>query len=144
MDTDAVSILFQPSHSLYGKCFASTAGHYLLISFMTHAELMLWPRRNNWGPARVGLLMRHVDLFTTLYPDADTCAHWADVVSEGRTAGRPIGTADAWIAACARQWGIMLVTANARDFDHVRGITLAPTLTIRIPESKHDRLRNLA
>jgi predicted nucleic acid-binding protein len=70
--------------------------------------------------------MSHVSLFTTLYPDADTCAHWADIVSESNAVGRPIGTADAWIAACARQWGLPPVTANFRDFEHLRGITLAP------------------
>jgi predicted nucleic acid-binding protein len=126
LDTDAVSILFKPGHALYAKCFSSTSGHHLLISFMTQAELMLWPRRNNWGAARVELLMSHVRLFTTLYPDADACAHWADVVSESNAAGRAIGTADAWIAACARQWGLPLVTANFRDFEHLRGIILAP------------------
>jgi predicted nucleic acid-binding protein len=125
VDTDAVSILFKPGHALYAKCFSSTSGH-LLISFMTQAELMLWPRRNNWGAPRVELLMSHVRLFTTLYPDVDACAHWADVVSESNAAGRPIGTADAWIAACARQWGLPLVTANFRDFEHLRGIILAP------------------
>ena len=55
LDTDAVSILFKPGHALYGRCFSSTSGHHLLISFMTQAELMLWPRRNNWGAARVEL-----------------------------------------------------------------------------------------
>ena len=60
LDTDAVSILFKPSHALYGKCFSSTSGHHLPISFMTQAELMLWPRRNNWGAARVELLMSHL------------------------------------------------------------------------------------
>jgi predicted nucleic acid-binding protein len=126
LDTDAVSILFKPGHKLYGKCFSSTFGHHLLISFMTRAELMLWPRRNQWGPARAELLMSHVRLFTALYPDEDACAHRADVVSESNAAGRPISTADAWIAACARQWSVPLVTANFRDFEHLRGITLAP------------------
>ena|SRR5665213_4067127 len=129
LDTDAVSILFKPGHNLYGKCFSFTSGHHLLISFMTQAELMLWPRRNKWGATRIELLMSHVSLFTTLYPDEHACAHWADVVSESNAAGRPIGTADAWIAACARQWGIPLVTANFRDFEYLRGITLAPLRT---------------
>jgi hypothetical protein len=54
-ETDAVSIPFKPGHALYGRCFSSTSGHHPLISFMTQAELMLWPRRNNWGAARVEL-----------------------------------------------------------------------------------------
>ena len=74
--------------------------------------------------------MSHVRLFTALYPDEDACAHWADVVSESNAAGRPISTADAWIAACARQWSVPLVTANFRDFEHVRGINAGAARTL--------------
>jgi predicted nucleic acid-binding protein len=126
IDTDAVSILFKPTHPLYQSCLAATTGQYLLISFMTQAELALWPRLNNRGAARVELLKKHIGLFTTLYPDGVTCERWADVVSESRSAGRPMGVADAWIAACARQWGVPLVTANFRDFGHLSGIVLVP------------------
>ena len=126
LDTDAVSILFKPGHSLYGRCFSLTSGRHLLISCMTQAELMLWPRHNQWGAARTELLTNHIRLFTTLYPDEDVCEHWADIVSESNAAGRPISSADAWIAACARQWHLPPVTANFRDFERLRGITLAP------------------
>ena len=126
LDTDAVSILFKPAHPFYPRCVAATSGHHLLISFMTQAELVLWPRRNWWGTPRLELLLSHIGLFTTLYPDEKTCGQWADIVSESAAAGRPIGTADAWIAACARQWGVPLVTANFRDFEYVRGITVIP------------------
>jgi len=52
LDTDAVSILFKPGHQLYHDSFDIAAGNHLLISFMTLAELALWPVRNNWGAER--------------------------------------------------------------------------------------------
>jgi len=67
-----------------------------------------------------------MELFTTLFADENTCFHWADIVSDGRSAGRSITTADAWIAATAIQWDLPLVTADYRDFEHVRALTLVP------------------
>ena len=126
LDTDTVSILFKPRHPLYGEAYRITAGNHLVISFMTLAELLLWPVRNNWGAERRALLKNFLALYTPLFPDETTCQHWADISAESLRAGRPMGTADIWIAACARQWGIALVTGNYRDFEHISGIILVP------------------
>lgn len=67
-----------------------------------------------------------MELFTTLFADERTCRHWADVVAESRSAGRAMTTADAWIAATAIRWDLPLVTADYRDFEHVRALTLVP------------------
>jgi hypothetical protein len=40
-----------------------------MISFMTRAELLLWPRQNLWGARRATALQKHIQLFTTLFPD---------------------------------------------------------------------------
>ncbi len=73
-------------------------------------------------------LRKHIGLCTTLFPDEETCLHWVDVVSESRLVGRPLTTADAWIAATARQWDLPLVTTDHRDFQHIRGLTLVPVM----------------
>ncbi len=93
---------------------------------MTLAELSLWPVRNKWGLERRARLANFISLYTPVYPDESTCRHWADISAESLDAGRPMGTADIWIAACARQWGIALVTGNYMDFEHVSGISLIP------------------
>ena len=93
---------------------------------MTHAELLLWPRINKWGSRRREELLNHINLCTTLLPDEDTCAVWADIMIESRTAGRPLTPADAWIAAAARQWDLALVSLDYRDFEHLDGLTLIP------------------
>jgi toxin FitB len=48
--------------------------------------------------------------------DAD-CARWyGTVLADARTAGRPIATADAMIAATARSHGMAVATRNLSDF----------------------------
>ena len=126
LDTNVVSILFKPDHSLYHRCFEIVTGHQWFISFMTRGELLLWPRVNRWGSRRREELVSHIDLCTTLLPEEETCALWADIMVESRVAGRPITTADAWVAAAARQWDLALVTADYRDFEHLSGLTLIP------------------
>ncbi|MFN7926072.1 MAG: PIN domain-containing protein [Bryobacteraceae bacterium] len=103
LDTNIVSILFKPLHTLHRQSFAIVAGHQWFISFMTRGELLLWPSVNQWGSARREELARHVDLCTTLFPDDRTCVVWADIMAESRVVGRPITAADAWVAAIARQ-----------------------------------------
>jgi predicted nucleic acid-binding protein len=52
LDTNVVSILFKKTHSLRQACLEAVSGQQLVISFMTRAELTLWPVTNNWGESR--------------------------------------------------------------------------------------------
>jgi predicted nucleic acid-binding protein len=106
--------------------FVCGIGGPVIHLVMTKAELEVWPMQNAWGPKRTAKLRKHVELCTTLFPDEKTCTHWAKVVSEGRSAGRPVTTADGWIAATAIQWELPLVTADYRDFEQIEGLTLVP------------------
>ena len=128
LDTNIVSILFKPDHSLHQRCRAIVAGHQWFISFMTRAEILVWPRIKGWGPRRREDLAHHVSLCTTLLPDEDTCTFWADTMTVSRAAGRPITVADAWVAAAALQWELPLVTADYRDFEHLDRLTMIPVL----------------
>ena len=113
LDTNIVSILFKPDHILHQPCRALARGHQWFMSFMSRGELLLWPRLNQWGPARRRQLELHI-------------AMWAEIMAESREMGRPITAADAWIAAAARQWDLPLVTADFRDFEHIDRLTLVP------------------
>ena len=126
VDTNVVSILFSRQHSLRHACIEAVSGHQLVISFMTRAELLLWPTANNWGEERRAALEQHTSLYLTLYPDQRTCAIWASVVDRCRRAGQPIQTADAWIASASRQWSCPLVTTDFRDFAAVDDLDLVP------------------
>ena len=94
------------------------------MSFMTRAELLVWPKANRWGEVRRKALINHVSLYTTLLADERTCEIWSEIVAASRLKGRPIQETDAWIAATALQWELPLVTADYRDFDAVDGLDL--------------------
>jgi predicted nucleic acid-binding protein len=126
LDTNVVSILFNRNHSLRQTCIEAVAGHQLVISFMTRAELLLWPAANNWGAHRRTALEEHMALYLTLFPDERTCAIWAAVLDQCRRAGQPIQTADAWIAASARQWACPLVTTDFRDYAAIEDLDVVP------------------
>ncbi len=125
-DTNVVSILFNRRHSLREASIGAVTGHQLLISFMSRSELLLWPAANNWGDARRAGLEQHMDLYLTVYPDERTCAIWAEIVDQCRRAGKPIQTADAWIASAARQWGCPLVTTDFRDYEAIDNLSVVP------------------
>jgi predicted nucleic acid-binding protein len=127
LDTNVASILFKTNNSLQEACLRAVAGRQLMISFTTRAESMLWPVTNKWGDPRRSALERHVALYTTLYPDEHTCAIWAEIVGQCRRGGRPIQTADAWIASAARQCGAPLATTDFRDYAAVENLDIVPT-----------------
>jgi len=109
VDTDVVSFLFK--RDTRGSLYEThLAGKDIVISFMTLAELRQWPLQKNWGEGRRRKLEEHVQRFTILHSDDDLCGKWAEVVENGRSIGRAIDTADAWIAATALLFDLVLVT----------------------------------
>jgi predicted nucleic acid-binding protein len=52
------------------------------------------------------------------------CAKWAEVAFAARRKGRPIQTADAWIAASALHYHVPLITNNRDDYSFVDGLAL--------------------
>jgi len=49
---------------------------------------------------------------------------WAKVSWDARKKGRPIQTADAWIAASAIHYQVPLITNNASDYTIISGLQL--------------------
>jgi predicted nucleic acid-binding protein len=126
LDTNVVSILFNRHHSLWSTCAQAVAGNHLVISFMTRAELLLWPTANDWGPARRSALERHMALYLTLYPDEHTCLIWVALVDACRRKGHTVQTADAWIAAAALQFGCPVVTTDFKDYSPIGNLNVVP------------------
>jgi tRNA(fMet)-specific endonuclease VapC len=123
VDTDVVSMLFKgdPRAQRYRT---HIVGRLLGISFMTLAELERWTLERSWGSTRKAELAKHLTNYTVLPAGRELCAKWAEVSWEARKKGRPIQTADAWIAATALHYQVPLITNNASDYTMISGLEL--------------------
>jgi len=57
--------------------------------------------------------------------DADTAQRYAEIFAYLRERGSPIPTNDIWIAACAMQWGLRLLTTDSH-FDRLPQVSRMP------------------
>ncbi|MCI0488425.1 MAG: type II toxin-antitoxin system VapC family toxin [Blastocatellia bacterium] len=123
IDTDVMSFLFKQDSraALYRP---HLAGKLTVISFMTLAEMNRWSLEKNWGAARKYKLEEFLEDFIVLYSSRAMCFRWAEAINSSRRKGRPIQTADAWIAATALLHGIPLVTHNGKHYASVDGLTV--------------------
>jgi tRNA(fMet)-specific endonuclease VapC len=125
VDTDVISYLFR-GDTRAEPFRLMLSGRVLVISFMTVAELERWALGRNWGPGRVASLERFLERFALVPFDRPLCRRWAEAMDGARRQGRPIQTADAWIAATALHLGLPLVTHNPSDYAGVPGLNVLP------------------
>jgi tRNA(fMet)-specific endonuclease VapC len=123
VDTDVLSFTFRGDTraELYRP---HLTGKLLAISFMTLAELDQWALQRRWGAARRARMEAYLRTFVVYPFDRALCLKWAEVSVDARRRGRPIQTADAWIAATALLHNLPLVTHNPSDYAGVPGLTL--------------------
>lgn len=123
IDTDVVSFLFKKDSRarLYQR---HLVGRLWVVSFRTVAELDLWALRHHWGANRKARMEQHLRRFLSYPFDRALCSQWAEVTDSARRNGRPIQTADAWIAATALLAGVPLVTHNPTDYAGVNGLSV--------------------
>jgi len=63
---------------------------------------------------------------------AETAEHYADVYAQLRRKGRPIPSNDMWVAASAREHGLVLLTRDFH-FREIEGLLTASTLDQLLP-----------
>lgn len=97
-------------------------GELLVVSFMTVAELDRWGLERDWGGPRKQRMEEHLANFVVHPYDREVCRKWAEVSDGARRKGRPVGVADAWIAATAMIHGTSLVTHNGGHFSSIEGL----------------------
>lgn len=95
-----------------------------MISFMTLAELRRWEFQSNWGAKRIKQAREFLDDFIVIYADEELCDIWAGIKSDAHRKGRPIETADGWVAAVALMFDIALVTHNRRHFENIKNLQI--------------------
>ena len=123
LDTDVVSFLFKRDTraDLYRP---HLTGKISVISFMTLAELDRWSIERNWGANRKRKMEEHLKNFVIHHSNRELSLKWAEVSHSARRNGRPIQSADAWIAATAILHDVALITHNRNDFIGVDGLTI--------------------
>jgi tRNA(fMet)-specific endonuclease VapC len=118
VDTDVVSFLYKRDTraKLYERHLNDPP---FIVSFMSLAELRRWTLERNWGPSRRQELEDYLARYLVLHSDDLLCDWWAKAMGSARLRGRPIGAADAWIAATALLLDVPLVTHNGA---HYKGV----------------------
>ena len=76
------------------------------------------------GPRRKLELAQHLTHYTVLPVSRELCLKWAELSFAAKRKGRPIQTADAWIAASALYYQVPLITNNRGDYLGVDGLVL--------------------
>ncbi len=99
-------------------------GELLVVSFMTVAELDRWTLERDWGAPRRRKMEEHLGNFVVYPYNRRMCRKWAEISDEGRRMGRPVGVADAWIAATALLHDMPLVTHNREHFSGISGLDI--------------------
>ena len=121
IDTDVLSYIFKGDTraDLYLPHLDGKLG---VVSFMTVAELRHWTMVRNWGEMRRRSLEEFIGQYVIVHSDDSLCSVWARIATEAVRFGRPIETADAWIAAVAVVHNIPLITHNRSHFEGVDGL----------------------
>lgn len=126
LDTNIISFEMN-AHTLAAVYQPHLVGYTHAASFQTVAELYEGAALAGWGPVKRARLDMVVRKLVVLGADDIVCRWWAEVRAVRRT--RPIGVADAWVAATALAYNLELVTHNPADFAGIPGlivITEAP------------------
>ena len=123
VDTDVISFLAK-DHPLASNYAKVLHGKSVLVSVISIGEIEYGMESRGWGQSRREQMRTLVAGFTPMSPDTETARTWAFVKAECERKGRPIGHADAWIAATALRFNVPLITHNARDFESVPDLTV--------------------
>lgn len=123
VDTDVVSFIFK-GDTRADSYTPHLIGKLTMVSFMTIAELDRWEIQYNWGERKRRKLEMFLQDYVISWADRALCHKWGEAVYSARRNGRPIRTADAWIAATALLHNVPLVTHNRSNYLGVEGLTL--------------------
>jgi tRNA(fMet)-specific endonuclease VapC len=129
VDTDVLSFIFKEDSR--GDLYLPHLNSKLVvISFMTLAETDRWALERNWGRTKRRQMEEFLKQFVVSPFNRDLCLNWARAMHSARQNGRPIQTADGWVAATALLHGIPLVTHNLKHLLGVDGLQVVSESTV--------------
>lgn len=130
LDTDAFSILYvdrRATDERAGRWREFLAGHRVLISFQTGAELLAGMKTRGWGQERQRQLRAILVRTPTIRSSDDVVEAYAELQAWCKAAGHPLQqkqhAADRWVAACAIAKEMPLL-AGDRIYQGAPGLTL--------------------
>jgi predicted nucleic acid-binding protein len=124
LDTDVASFIFKWHPEFAPRYVDIVRGSELIVSFMTLAEMRQGALDAIWGPRKCAVLEAYLADFSVLHSDRLLCSTWAAVRNESTQKGRPVSSADAWIAATALVLSAPLVTNNPKDYRHLDNLQI--------------------
>ena len=122
LDTSVVSILFREETEQARQYEWALRGLRTCISFQTVEEQMFGARKANWGANRLNQLALHLDKFEIIQSSRELIEVCSCLRVEQERKGRPLKTADAWIAATAVLLGCRLAYED-KDFRDIDGLS---------------------
>ncbi len=96
----------------------------VVMSFITHGELMFGAEKSQHRDETIEKLNRLTEFIPVVLPSPSTALHYGDIRAQLKRAGTPIGANDLWIAAHARSSNLVLVSNNTREFQRVPGLKM--------------------
>ena len=127
LDTDVFSFLLKGGKKA-DPWLPLVDGKYLLLSFVTVAELLVWAETRGWGEAKRERLQARLDATTIIPFNEALIEEWAKLTVEARSTRHPLGEKaqanDAWIASTARLHGIPLATGNVGHYAGISDLEL--------------------
>jgi predicted nucleic acid-binding protein len=124
VDTDVASFVLKWHPEFAPRYVDMIRGSELVVSFMTVAEMRQGALDANWGPRKCDVLEAYLADFSVLHSDSLLCSTCAVVRNQSTRKGRPMSSADAWIAATALVLSVPLVTNNPKDYRHLDNLQL--------------------
>ena len=144
LDTNVLSELMrnQPAVALL-DWFAQNAQSAMHTSAITQAEILTGVALLPAGQRRTALVTSAEQMFDQDFAshclafDTAAAKHYAVLVAARTRLGQPISTEDAQIAAIALAAGLTVVTRNIKDFENIKGLTLANPWLNTTPAAPH-------
>lgn len=131
LDTSVASLLLpqrraRPERALYD---ADLRGQTLALSFQSVAELWKLAEKNSWSEPRKSRLEAFVQRFLVIPFDHELTRVWARIAAHEERLGRPMDSADLWIAATAVHRSLTLYTHDSDFLDRTTpGLTVVSYL----------------
>lgn len=115
LDTNIVIALFEGDATVLDNIRGATD---VCVPVIVVGELMYGARRSRHARENLERIGDFTASSMVLACDTETAENYGDIKDELRRAGTPIPENDIWIAATARQHGLLLVTRDGH-FDNV-------------------------